>query len=151
MHIERTCVTGWRHIGQMLEANYPETLGELVCVGAPYGSEWVLARVRSLTNERTFAKIHLHSGTEAADNCSRRPAVASGAPLAPAAVEARPASPGEPLSAVGRRPELTRLRVLSFGGGSAWGESGAEAGGLWRVSRTGGVGSSVWSSLLSRR
>lgn len=57
----------WIRIGRTLEANYPETLGTLVVVGMPAGSDWVFDHVKSLMNAKTAAKIRLHSGTTARD------------------------------------------------------------------------------------
>lgn len=57
----------WIAIGRTLEANYPETLGQLVVVGCPAGADWVLSHVKSLMNERTGEKIRLHTGTRAND------------------------------------------------------------------------------------
>ena len=55
----------WTAIGHTMEANYPETVGSMVVVGAPAGSDWALDRAKDFMNDVTAAKIHMHSGTDA--------------------------------------------------------------------------------------
>lgn len=52
----------WLQLGRMLEANYPETLGQLVVINAPVASEWAFEKFRSYLATASVPKVSMLSG-----------------------------------------------------------------------------------------
>ena len=52
----------WLALGRQLEANYPETLGQLVIVNAPAGSEWAFEQFKSHLAPASVHKVSMRSG-----------------------------------------------------------------------------------------